>query len=435
MIPEEKYIPWTLAFFKLKRLLFYFISAFYFIGNIYDLTIISGSEYSTLRKINIVFVSVLVILVLLFAFKRIKVFNANRILLYLLIINVYISLYYTIEDVDFSAFFLRQSLIVGFTSFAAGFLISRYHTLIFATSFFIYYAVILFVTKNEFLMANTLVILIIIGNFMGWIYYMLVYLEKTYTNQFKLFRILNEKSNLLNEQKIELQKVNDTKNKLFSIIAHDLKNPFNVLIGFSELISIRSKEGRFDKIEDLSTHLVEAANHAHNLMEQLLDWSRSQTGEIIFKPLTYNLQEILAEVIDVYVAVADLKQIKLISKIDNSHEFVFDKNMVQTVFRNLVSNAIKFSEPETSIIIDCVEEQSHYLVSVKDHGIGMDREQLDKLFRVNSIQSKVGTNQETGTGLGLLIVHSFVKKHGGDIWVESDKGKGSTFFFTISKNI
>ncbi len=247
---------------------------------------------------------------------------------------------------------------------------------------------------------------------------------------------LNDKLSI-SEQKLSL--ANETKDKFFSIISHDLKNPLSALIMSSELLSDYydkfSDEDRVKKIRQIS----ESSKFLFKLLENLLLWSRSQTGAIKFSPEFLNLNKVINSNIELMKLQAQSKKIDLINTLKNELNFVFDEDMITTVIRNLISNAIKFTPEGGSVEIGAITKPSEGLepsegytnIYIKDSGVGMPEEIRNKLFRIDVNITLEGTNKEKGTGLGLILCKEFVEKHGGKIWVESEVGKGSTFWFSL----
>jgi PAS domain S-box-containing protein len=230
----------------------------------------------------------------------------------------------------------------------------------------------------------------------------------------------------------ELERLNRTKDKFFSIIAHDLRNPFNAIIGFSELL--RHDYYEMDNQHKLSVlELISVSSHtAFNLLENLLEWARTQTDNINYKPENFELGEIAQTVVDLNCGTALKKGIILKNEVREEVHVHADKNMINTVLRNLVSNAIKFSNPSGEIVISVKPNKEIVEVNVSDNGIGMDRESLNKLFRIDTYYSTAGTMGESGTGLGLIICKEFIEKNNGRIKANSEKGSGTTITFTLN---
>jgi PAS domain S-box-containing protein len=229
----------------------------------------------------------------------------------------------------------------------------------------------------------------------------------------------------------ELRQLNMTKDKFFSIIAHDLRNPFITILGFSELLlsdfQELTEEEKIYYIEEMQN----SANLSHNLLQNLLQWSRSQTGRIDFSPRVINIHNMVMQNFELLKQTAAKKGISLINEVDEVINIEADEDMTDTIFRNLITNAIKFTPDGGSIKINALPEGSMALINVIDSGVGMDEDTKSKLFRLDVNHSSLGTSQEKGTGLGLILCKEFVEKHNGKIWVESSKGEGTTFTFTL----
>ena len=229
----------------------------------------------------------------------------------------------------------------------------------------------------------------------------------------------------------ELNELNASKDKFFSIIAHDLKNPFNTIIGFSEMMKESVKLNDSSTFYEYAVMINTSAVQTFKLLENLLEWANSQRGKLEFLPVTVNLKELLNDELLMAEEMAIGKNLELICDVDESLTILADKNMTKTILRNLISNAIKFTHRNGKVKIFARISQKHVDVSVSDNGIGMTEATISKLFRLDANLSTRGTDNEKGTGLGLFLCKEFVEKHGGKIWVFSEPGKGSTFNFTL----
>lgn len=244
------------------------------------------------------------------------------------------------------------------------------------------------------------------------------------------YRLRNNK--ILLEKQIsirteELKEANLTKDKFFSIIAHDLRNPFNSLLGLTEILKEDYYELSEEEKIDYITEISNASNTLHELLENLLTWSRSQSGKIEFLPKVININEALKNSISVFKHSAEIKKINIVLEVENDFVY-FDSNMLDTVFRNIISNSIKFTEIGGEILIYREYSDKNFIIIViEDNGIGMDSETLNSLFLLESVNSRQGTNQEKGTGLGLIIIKDFIELNGGKIEVESEVNKGTKF--------
>jgi len=229
----------------------------------------------------------------------------------------------------------------------------------------------------------------------------------------------------------ELKDLNATKDKFFGIIAHDLRNPFSSLLGASEILVNNAHQYDANNIIQFSTLMNDAAKRGYALLENLLEWSRSQTGNLKYNPKNVNIKDVVAECLSNTAVNANNKNIKLYSEINRDIQAVADENMLNTILRNLLSNAIKFTHQGGEVSVSAKVNDNDIILAVRDTGIGIPEDDTDKLFRIDTHYTNIGTAEERGTGLGLLLCKEFVEKHGGKIWVESIVGKGSEFKFTI----
>jgi PAS domain S-box-containing protein len=235
----------------------------------------------------------------------------------------------------------------------------------------------------------------------------------------------------IQQQNKELIKLNDDKDLLMSILGHDLKSPFNSILGLSELLIENFHKYDNVKIENLINYINKSAHNAYNLLEDLLLWTHSQSGKIPFEPQKLNFIDICQEVLEIHKPNAIAKEITVNHSATEGITVFADINMLKTILRNLVSNAIKFTRPGGKINIFAQKNNKIVTISVSDNGIGIAPERINKLFSISKTITTKGTEDESGTGLGLLLCKEFVEKHGGKIWVESELEKGSTFKFSI----
>ncbi len=229
----------------------------------------------------------------------------------------------------------------------------------------------------------------------------------------------------------KLRELNATKDKFFSIIAHDLKNPFNAIIGITDvtLADLPMLDKR--DIQDRLKMMKSTADQAHTLLENLLIWSRTQRGQIDFEPEMIDLKAVVSAIVELVEGLVLKKAIILDLHISSEPRVWADQNMVETILRNLVTNAIKFTPKGGRIDVTAIEKEGFLYISVKDSGVGMTKEALGNLFRIETSFTTRGTENEKGTGLGLILCKEFAEKQGGQIGVESEPGKGSTFWFTL----
>jgi len=230
----------------------------------------------------------------------------------------------------------------------------------------------------------------------------------------------------------KLSELNATKDRLFSIIGHDLKNPLSDILGFSSLLTSNYSEYSPDKIKTFIGYIKQAAARMHDLLENLLRWSRLQREETPYRPEKIDINKLFAKIVSQFQTKADAKKIKLSYPEDEINLVHADRNMIETVLRNLISNALKYTEEEGAVSVFTTEGENHkMIVSVEDTGIGIKPNNINELFQADRSKSTCGTNGEKGTGLGLILCKEIIDIHNEDIWVESEPGKGSTFKFTL----
>jgi signal transduction histidine kinase len=294
--------------------------------------------------------------------------------------------------------------------------------------------------KKSFLLYSS----IILSIFLVIVVLIIYFLYKGKTNANILLSIKNKEienqKNELNSLNLELQKSNSAKDKFFSIIAHDLKSPFSGFIGISQVLAEELDQLSIKEIQEYAVLLKNSAVDLYKLLENLLEWSRIQQGLIGFNPEMSNIHSIVNSIIDFQKSNAANKNINIINTIPSKLDLICDANMINTVFRNIISNSLKFTENggfiKIGIIVEAQEMQpsSDYITFyVKDTGIGIPATFIPLLFKVGEKTSRVGTNGESSTGLGLILCKEYIQKHKGKIWVESEEGKGSTFYFTLPK--
>lgn len=280
-------------------------------------------------------------------------------------------------------------------------------------------------------------------NFVFFIVVLLILLIALIYNRFSLkkknTRILEEKNKQLRQANEKLKKseqnlreLNATKDKFFSIISHDLKNPFQALFGFSEVLYKQIHEHTREEIKEYSKAIYESAQNLFNLLQNLLQWSRSQLGSIKLSPQQTQIRESVEDIIQLLSINADEKNLTIDNTIPEDLEAYVDENVISTVMRNLLSNAIKFTPNGGKVVISGKEKKHETIISVSDDGKGISRDEMDKLFNIEKGYTTKGTANEKGTGLGLILCKELIEKSNGKIWVES-KEKGSIFRFSLPK--
>jgi signal transduction histidine kinase len=229
--------------------------------------------------------------------------------------------------------------------------------------------------------------------------------------------------------------LNQTKDKFFSIISHDLKGPLNSLTSFSHLLIDYTDSLSKEEIRLLATDLDKSVKNLLTLLENLLEWSRSQTGNIDFTPKVFDLRELLQNNKSLLAAQAANKKIAIVIDGPEACHVTLHKPSINTVVRNLISNAIKFTPEGGQITLGIAADKHKLKVSIADNGVGMSPEVVDKLFRLDSKHSTRGTADEKGTGLGLILCREFIEKNGGKIHVQSTEGSGSVFTLSFKPSV
>jgi PAS domain S-box-containing protein len=229
----------------------------------------------------------------------------------------------------------------------------------------------------------------------------------------------------------KLKELIATRDILFSIIAHDLKSPFNSILGFTRILLDGLHDYDLEKTEYLLGLINSVSKQTYNLLENLLTWARAQTGKVDFDPEKLSIKPVILDTIEFFEPIGKVKNISL-SYFQSDELVVFaDRNMLQTILRNLISNAIKYTNPGGKVYIYVIETPDHAEITVQDTGIGMGKKTRESLFKIESGYSRPGTENEKGSGLGLLLCKEFAEKHGSSIKIESKPGKGSRFTFTL----
>ncbi len=242
---------------------------------------------------------------------------------------------------------------------------------------------------------------------------------------------LNANNTKLQDSEERLSKLNSVKDKFLSIISHDLRAPLNTIVGFMKILEIDFQAFTEEEIKQFTSETQKSVNRLVNLLDNLLQWSLSETEDIKFEPEKLDLKQLLTENISLYKITAQEKEVSL--KLDAQAPITVyaDANMVNFILRNLLSNAIKFSEKQTSISITAQHTGQQIHLEVKDQGVGISEKNIQKIFNAEEHFSTTGTQKEKGTGFGLLLCKNFVEKNGGTIHIESKLGKGTTVSFTL----
>jgi signal transduction histidine kinase len=246
-------------------------------------------------------------------------------------------------------------------------------------------------------------------------------------------RTLREQQQQIQEQNQRLQELIGTKDKFFSIIAHDLKNPLSSFQSFVNLVSRNPDQWQPGEIQRLMGSLRENVDSLTALLDNLLTWARIEQGRLQLFPQKFDFEALALRNVELFRHMAAYKEISLAHTISRDTFVYADLNTVDTVVRNLVSNAVKFTTPGGSVALSAEQEADTIIIAVTDTGIGMSQDVLESIFRIDVQHHHVGTANEKGTGLGLVLCKEFVEKNGGELWAESHEGSGSVFRFTLPR--
>jgi signal transduction histidine kinase len=429
------------------------------IGLILDITTIKDSTNYVLIE-NLITSGIIVVSVLLYYLRKINLPVSFAIIIYVILVNILLDFHFKPYGKQEVEYFLRNSFFIIYLITIASITINKKNGIIVAGIYLASFVSMTLISENDFLKDTIIYQSAVFSAYTAAIYYFVSEFEKNIYKQIidhntiiKQNELLNETNSLLKEKKqriekladqLELQKVElieinkelkeavSTKDKFFSIIAHDLKNPMSNLIGASELLYKYPGDCDESEKDELTKAIHTSSVSAFNLLDNLLVWSRMQTGGMKTNPEKINLYTLVREVCNVFDNMLADKVIHLEQLVDKEQKVYADKDMLSSVVNNLLSNAIKFTRAGGWIEIRSeISEDEKIKVSISDNGVGIPHENISKIFRIDQSYSSTGTNDEKGTGLGLLLCKEFIERNGGEIWVKSQSGKGSDFCFTL----
>jgi len=438
------------VFLLKKSYLLYLLGLIILVGNVSDLCSgILNREQSYLNLTNILLIT---IVLMLFTFKKIQSGVSIGILVYAVLLNLIVSQWLSSHLIpDYAAWFLRSTVLFGMIIPVVGFLIGKIHIIIVGTLYYIFYGFTINISHNHFLISDSIMIIMTTLSYTITIFYLVNHVKKIHKKQLLLNEQLQQTTNELQEQtanllltnellqnqtqQIEkqaqnLQQLMTTRDKIYSIISHDLINPISAMANFSDLIRAEFQKSNNAHHIALSEAFSMTAKNTYELLLNLRGWTRIQNGNLGVYPEWFSLNDLVVEVIGLTGSSAKNKNIQVEYSCLDNIEIYADKNMIHTIMRNFLSNAIKFTPKNGKIAIFATKNDSNYQFSVKDTGIGMDTADIQKLFNSDVNFRKAGTNNENGTGLGLILCKEFVDLHHGTIQIESEPNNGSTFSFT-----
>lgn len=402
------------------------------VGYITDTLLFPGSN--KLMLLNLTCVSFTTIALGFHLIKKPKIELSLALFALILLINLLVAPFFQLNEPDFSSFYIRNTLIFWIIMPLLGLTIHKNMFLFSAIVYLVQFGIILWVSDDTFLLNSSGTMFLVLIGYIYVILFLLRTLEDASMKTEILISDLRDKNNELLNKREELNSLLKTKNKLFSIIAHDLQSPFMGITELSKMIKTSAKEGKTEDVIEYSSMITDSAIRTNTLFSNLLDWANSQTGKLKMEPKTKILDDYLDETIELLKDLQQKKQIS-IERINTDLNVYADPNCLKTVFRNLISNALKFTPENGQIKISAQEHNGQTVISVSDNGIGIKEDIMPMLFNSDSYFTTSGTNQEKGTGLGLSLSKDMIEKHGGEIWVENNSNKGVIFHFSLPKNI
>ncbi|MBN1952104.1 MAG: HAMP domain-containing histidine kinase [Bacteroidales bacterium] len=402
--------------------------------NLLDLNNLDFKSISLLI-INTSTITLLIITLIIYFLGKLKLHIAVSLAMYIIVANFffsYISFFRPKEEL--LDYLMRETLFLLLMMFFGGLFLHRNHAIAILVFMLFRYISLTIYLKPPFLLENIFTYSLTFIALTSVVYFLSGKLHQSILEiQLKQSEIIRKNEDL-SIKNISLQKMNTSKDKFFAIISHDLRNPLNALKGFVDLFTMKGNSLAEEKRESYLSNMRSAIDNINELLSDLLEWSRSQSNQMSFNPSHFRLSDLSDTVCYYLKQVAELKEITLEDLTDRDAEANADFNMMFTVMRNLVSNAIKFSNNGTVVTILSEDLGMEYRMKIIDQGTGIDPENIRKLFQINEAFSTPGTNDEKGTGLGLILCKEFVEKNRGIIGVESEPGKGSSFWFTLPKS-
>ncbi len=406
-----------------RKRIFTIASAFIFLGYLIDF-IFNANKFGTILWIADFSEMVIILFSTTFALLGyISIQTSYAITLYSSIVLLTSSYFYFIYNGTFEPSVIFQDmLVIPLITISAGLILSRKHLLTIGLLYFITYPLIMWFSEDPTLRDSVLFVAILTIGSTLILYYIFGLIEQSLAEK-------EEGQKQLEREKDKTKKANEEKDKLFSVIAHDLRGPIGNVRNMLSYIS----DYPLDELEkkEIIDGVLRSVEKTYNLLVSLLDWSTNEQGYLNYSPKNINLKSVAEDALDFVAEEVKSKKIEIINNIDEDIVTYSDSNMLMGIFRNLLSNAIKFSHVAGRIHLDAEIKREEIVVIVKDEGVGISQEKLNKIFSETNIETSLGTKSEIGYGFGMNLIKDFVQKNGGKIWAESEEGKGTTFYFTV----
>jgi signal transduction histidine kinase len=464
-MPENNILYSSANLNKVARILFPLYGVLSLTGNILDIINYSDAS-SRLLVLNLSTIGLVILGLSLYYLKAVPLKAAFAILIYTGVGNVVTDTLTDPYGAERLSFFLRDSLFVFFVLTLAALFINKYHAFLILTVQLLTTVLLTIISGNAFLSSSLFMMCLFFIAYTAVIYYAVSVMESSILYRENILRtiendnlemndintqleekqqeieqqsvrleaqaeVLKKQSKELTESNLELERINKTKDLFLSILAHDLKNSFHLITNYSELLNTRNESLDISTRSKFISIISSTSVKASGLLEKLLQWAQSQSNTIEFNPEKIAMDTMLRENLILFVESFQKKGIQVTQNLQEGCNIYADENMMNTVVRNLLSNAGKFTPDGGKIVVSCRQVNAHVQVEVLDSGVGMDKISLENLFRIDKKRSTAGTSGETGSGLGLLLCKDFIVKNGGQIRVTSELNKGSVFSFTL----
>ncbi len=426
--------------------------------NLFDIFRLIESSNMFILYTNIPAIIVILVSFLLKVTNFISLKLSFSILVISILANSIISITQSEYLDDFIIGILRESIFMAFLISLSAFVVSRFLAYFISFSFCCFIIILYLLTKDNYILENLPVIILVFVAYTYFMNYLISMLNNaiselqnnniTIKEQLEEIKTQNEELSQMNEElnvqqellrekneqlnknnlelivsRNELKNLNETKNKLFSVIGHDIKNPMHVIMGYSRLLQERYDYIEESKKKNYIKSIDNSISKLYYLLENLLTWSKSQQGHISYSPENIDLNKIIAESVELFDDVIKNKEINVIFSTEPNLKAYCDKNMIKLVLRNIIDNAVKYSNLHGIIKITGQNTSKYVILSIKDNGIGIPKEIADSLFELSEKNSRLGTSGEKGTGFGLAISKDFILKNKGEIWHSNENNQ------------
>ena len=430
-----------------SRIVIYLFCLIFVIGYIMDMVFIESGK--TIYIIDSISILISVLIAAFLYFNLFEISTVVRLQIIFLLLNIVISNLLTpINSSEFVSSFLRNTIILFMLVPVYGFYGGKKQIFLIGLIYLVLYISSLVRANNKLLYDNAAIIIFSSIMYVGGIYLIFRTIEKMHNHQVNLNRTLKNQKEEAEIQAIKIEQLNQnlqainqqlsesnsTKDKLFSIIAHDLRSPFINILGLSEILLEHKNIKANSDSEKFVGIINSSAQNTLVLLDNLLNWAKTQTGQIIIHRKNLLLAPLVNEIITENYQSAKIKSINIINEIKDNIEIYIDANVVKIILRNLIFNAIKFTNTGGKILLQAEQSYNEIRVSVTDNGVGIPEEKKNTLFKMTSNSTTLGTANEKGSGLGLVLCNDLIKLMGGKIWAESNEGVGSCFSFAIPKH-